>query len=292
MLRLLERMFVLLQRVLPKHLLTALVFRIAGIRTKGIKNFLISRFVSLYKVDIEEAALPVPDGYLTFNEFFTRQLADGSRQLDESGDSIVSPVDGTVSASGSIDAHMILQAKGLKYSLADLLMTDMADAKRYSNGSFATFYLAPYNYHRVHCPLNAKLVAARYVPGELYSVNAATVSLLPNLFTRNERLICHFDSDAGPMILVLVGALHVGSISTPWTGQIRPQRKGVVQDLDILKRDHATHVMRGGLLGWFNMGSTVIVLFPPGACEISSDLRPGETIRMGQSIGRTTPDQR
>jgi phosphatidylserine decarboxylase len=288
---LLDWPFVILQRVLPKHLLTALVFRIAAIRTKSIKNFLITRFVSLYKVDVGEAALPVPDGYQTFNDFFTRQLADDARPFDEPGDSIVSPVDGTVSAAGGIDSDMILQAKGLKYSLADLLMTDMEDAKRYSNGSFATLYLAPYNYHRVHCPLNATLVAARYVPGALYSVSAATVSLLPNLFTRNERLICHFDSDAGPMILVFVGALHVGSITTPWTGQIRPQRKGVVQDLDILKCGQATRVMKGELLGWFNMGSTVIVLFPPGACEISSDLRPGETVRMGQSIGHTTLDQ-
>ena len=168
----------------------------------------------------------------------------------------------------------------------------MEDAERYSNGSFATLYLAPYNYHRVHCPLEAELVAARYVPGALYSVNSATVSLLPNLFTRNERLICHFNSDAGPMILVFVGALHVGSISTRWTGQIRPQSRGVVQDLDILKREPVTRVMKGELLGWFNMGSTVIVLFPPGACEITSDLQPGDTVRMGQSIGRTTLDQR
>lgn len=289
---LLDWPFVLLQWVLPKHLLTAIVLHIAGIRTKSIKNFLISRFVSLYKVDVEEAALPVPDGYQTFNDFFTRQLADGSRPIDASRDSIASPVDGTVSAAGDLDLDMIVQAKGKKYTLADLLMTDMEDAKRYRNGSFATLYLAPYNYHRVHCPLNAQLIAARYVPGTLYSVNAATVSLLPNLFTRNERLICHFDSDAGPMILVLVGALHVGSISTPWTGQIRPQRKGVVQDLDILKHDHATQVVKGGLLGWFNMGSTVIVLFPPGACAFSPAMRPGETVRMGQTIGRTTLGQR
>jgi len=288
---LLDWPFVLLQRVLPKYLLTALVFRIAGIRTKGVKNFLITRFVSLYKVDIGEVALPVPDGYQTFNDFFTRQLADDARPIDKARNSIVSPVDGTVSEAGGIDSDMIVQAKGLKYSLADLLMTDMEDARRYSNGSFATLYLAPYNYHRVHCPLNATLVAARYVPGALYSVNAATVSHLPGLFTRNERLICHFDSEAGPMILVFVGALHVGSINTPWTGQIRPQRKGVVQDLDILKHKQATRVMKGELLGWFNMGSTVIVLFPPGACEISSDLHPGETVRMGRSIGRTALDQ-
>ncbi len=278
--------FLLLQFVLPKHLLTTLVFHIARIRTKSIKDFLIRRFVSIYKVDVEEAALPVPDGYLTFNDFFTRQLIDGARPIDNAADAIVSPVDGTVSAAGNIDSDIILQAKGKYYSLSDLLLTDMADAERFRNGSFATLYLAPHNYHRVHCPLSANLAAARYVPGALYSVNASTVSLMPNLFTRNERLICHFTSDAGPFILIFVGALHVGSISTPWSGQIRPRRKGVVQDIDILKKEFPIEVAKGDLLGWFNMGSTVIILLPPGSCELNSAAGPGEKIRMGQAIGR------
>jgi len=288
--KLLARPFVLLQHVLPKHLLTALVFRIAGIRTKSIKNFLIRRFVKIYKVDVEETALPVPDGYPSFNDFFTRQLADGARSIDSGVNSIISPVDGTVSACGNIESDMLLQAKGSHYSLSDLLMTDIEDTDRFSNGSFATLYLAPHNYHRVHCPLSATLVAARYVPGSLYSVNATTVSLLPNLFTRNERLICHFNSDAGPVILILVGALHVGSISTPWTGQIRPRHKGVVQDIDILQKGYPTGVNKGDLLGWFNMGSTVVILLPPGAGEFSLDLGPGDNVRMGQAIGRITPE--
>ena len=282
--------FVLLQLVLPKHLLTVLVFHIAGIRTKSFKDFLIRHFVSIYKVDAGEAALPVPDGYPSFNDFFTRQLADGARPIDRSADSIVSPVDGTVSEAGTIDSDMLLQAKGIHYSLSDLLMTDIKDAERFSNGSFATLYLAPQNYHRVPCPLSATLVAARYVPGALYSVNPTTVSLLPNLFTRNERLTCHFDSDAGPIIMILIGALHVGSISTPWTGQIRPRHKGVVQDIDILQKGYATGVNKGELLGWFNMGSTVIILLPPGAGEFSLDLGPGDNVRMGQAIGRITPE--
>ena len=279
--------FVLLQRVLPKHLLTALIFHVAGIQTKSIKNFLIRHFVSIYKIDVEEAALPVPDGYPSFNEFFTRQLADGARPIDSSADAIISPVDGTVSAAGNIDSDMLLQAKGMHYSLSDLLMTDIADVDRFSNGSFATLYLAPHNYHRVHCPLSADLVTARYVPGDLYSVNEFTVSLLPNLFTRNERLIFHFNCDAGPFIVVLVGALHVGSISTPWTGQIRPRRRGVVQDIDILKRGYPVNVNKGDLLGWFNMGSTVIILLPPGSGEFLPELDPGKNVRMGQAIGRT-----
>jgi phosphatidylserine decarboxylase len=278
--------FVLLQCLLPKHLLTALVFRIARIRIASIKNFLIRRFVDIYDVDVEEADLPVPDGYPSFNDFFTRRLVDGARPIDSATNSIVSPVDGTVSAVGRLDADMLLQAKGRHYSLSDLLMSDIEDAERYRNGSFATLYLAPHNYHRVHCPLDASLVAMRYVPGALYSVNAATVSLMPNLFTRNERLICHFDSSASPIILIFVGAMHVGSISTPWTGLLRPRRRGVVQDLDILKQGHPVEVAQGDLLGWFNMGSTVIVLLPPGSCELSLDAGAGEAVRMGQAIGR------
>ena len=288
MYKLLTWPFVLLQAVLPKHLLTALVFHIAAIRTKSIKDFLIRRFVSIYKVDVEEAALPVPDGYPSFNDFFTRQLVDGARPIDSSVNAIISPVDGTVSAAGNIVSDTLLQAKGMHYSLSELLMTDIEDVDRLSDGSFATLYLAPHNYHRVHCPLPANLVAARYVPGALYSVNATTVSLLPGLFTRNERLTLHFDSDAGPIILIFVGALHVGSISTPWTGQIRPRRKGVVQDIDILKKGYPGNVNKGDLLGWFNMGSTVIMLLPPDSCELSSELGAGQTVRMGQAIGRIT----
>jgi phosphatidylserine decarboxylase len=278
--------FVLLQYLLPKHLLTSLVFRLAGMRTASIKDFLIRRFVDIYDVDVEEASLPVPDGYPTFNDFFTRQLVDGARPVDSSANTIVSPVDGTVSAAGKLDSDMLLQAKGKLYSLSDLLMTDIDDADRFRNGSFATLYLAPHNYHRVHCPLSASLVAMRYVPGALYSVNAATVSILPNLFTRNERLICHFSSAAGPIILIFVGAMHVGSISTPWTGLIRPRRKGVVQDIDVLKEGHPIEVAKGELLGWFNMGSTVIVLLPPRNCELSLDAGSGEPVRMGQAIAR------
>jgi phosphatidylserine decarboxylase len=287
MYKLLAWPFVLLQRVLPKHLLTSLIFHLAGIQTRSIKDFLIRRFVSIYKVDVEEAALPVPDGYPSFNDFFTRQLADGARPIDSGALAIISPVDGTVSAAGNIDSDMLLQAKGMHYSLSDLLLTDMADVDQFSNGSFATLYLAPHDYHRVHCPLSADLVTARYVPGALYSVNEFTVSLLPNLFTRNERLIFHFNSDAGPFILIFVGALHVGSISTPWTGQVRPRRRGVVQEIDILKRGYPRNMDKGDLLGWFNMGSTVIILLPPGSGEFSSELGPGTNVRMGQAIGQT-----
>jgi phosphatidylserine decarboxylase len=284
--RLTAWLFVSFQRVLPKHWLTALVFRLAGIRVQPIKNFLIRRFVELYKVDAGEAAMPVPEGYDTFNDFFTRSLASGARRIDAAAGTIVSPVDGTVSAAGKIDADRLLQAKGLHYTLTDLLMTDVGDIRNFEDGSFATIYLAPCNYHRVHSPLDAELTAARYVPGDLYSVNNSTVSVLPNLFARNERLICHFETAAGPMILVFVGALHVGSITTPWTGRIRPRGKGVVREIDISGHGHSKEVRKVDLLGWFNMGSTVIVLLPRATCSFSEDFVAGKSVRMGESIGR------
>lgn len=278
--------FVLLQFLLPKHLLTSFVHHLARVRVTPVKDFLIRRYVGLYDVDIGEAEKPVPDGYANLNEFFTRSLAAGVRPIDASPRSIVSPVDGIVSAAGQLESEMLLQAKGKRYSLSDLLMTDTADAERFENGVYVTLYLAPRDYHRVHCPLAANLVAARYVPGSLYSVNASTVSLLPDLFARNERLICHFTTDAGPIILVFIGALNVGSISTPWTGPIRPRRKGVVDDIDFSKSDHPTRVPKGGLLGWFNMGSSVILLLPPGSAEISSTVSFGNDVRMGRVIGQ------
>lgn len=283
--------FLLLQFLLPKHLLTALVFHVARIRFRPVKDFLIRRFAAIYKIDVAEAGAAVPDGYDSLNDFFTRALIDGARPIDGRAESIVSPVDGSVSAAGRIDLNMLFQAKGKEYSLEDLLMTDVRDADRFADGRFATLYLAPHNYHRVHSPLDARLVAARYVPGSLYSVNEATVALLPGLFTRNERLICHFSSDAGPVILVFVGALHVGSISTPWTGEIRPRSKGVVQDVDIEEKGVRTEVKKGDLLGCFNMGSTVILLFPPDSIEFDANLNAGASVRMGQAIGRLGRNQ-
>ena len=278
-----DALFVALQYVLPKHLLTALIWRIARIRHVATKNFLITRFVGLYKVDIDDVKLEVPAGFATFNDFFVRELVDDARPVDSSDDSIVSPVDGTVSVADAIRNDSIIQAKGIDYSLDDLLATDLEEAAGYVNGTFATIYLAPYNYHRIHAPLDGKLVAARYVPGDLFSVNEATVSRVPGLFRRNERLIMHFETTRGPAAVILVGALNVGSISTPWSGEIRPRTQGVVDQLNLSK--HPATVKKGDLLGWFNMGSTVILLLPADACEWNDDLRSGEKVRVGEAIG-------
>ncbi len=279
----LDGLFAALQYVLPQHLLTALVWRIARIRHVATKNFLITHFVSLYDVDIDDVNLSVPDDFETFNDFFIRELSSHARPIDEDGNSIISPVDGTVSIADEIRGDSIIQAKGMDYSLSELLATDLDQAEAYVDGAFATIYLAPYNYHRVHAPWDGELVAARYVPGDLFSVNAATFERVTGLFRRNERLIMHFETDRGPAVLIFVGALNVGSITTPWTGELRPKKHGVVDVPDL--SGHSSTVRKGDLLGWFNMGSTVILLLPPGSSEWDHDLKPGETLRMGEAIG-------
>jgi phosphatidylserine decarboxylase len=281
---LIDHGFVLLQRILPKRLLTAIVHSLSHIRTLAVKDFLIRQFVRSFNVDLQDIARPVPDGFDDFNDFFTRELASNTRPVDADPHSVVSPVDGTISASGQIVGNTIFQAKGLHYTLADLLATDLQRAAQFENGSFATIYLAPYNYHRIHSPLAGKLIAANYVPGDLFSVNNATVSLLPNLFARNERVICHFETAAGRMVLVLVGALNVGSISTVWSGKIRPRTAGPVQQIDLRRSTVSTAITKGGLVGWFNMGSTVILLMPPGACRWQGRIKYGQEVRMGESI--------
>ena len=201
--------FSLLQRVLPKYALTAITYRLARIRHAGIKNFLIRRFIRLYDVDVSDVAADIPDAFEDFNAFFVRALRDGTRPIDKGESSIVSPVDGTVSQAGPINDNLLFQAKGFRYSLQDLLAADLQDAESYVDGRFATIYLAPYNYHRVHAPLGGRIRLLRYVPGDLYSVNRATVANVDGLFTSNERLICHVERHGGPFVLIFVGALNV-----------------------------------------------------------------------------------
>lgn len=286
----LARLFVLLQHLLPQHLLTALLWRIARIRHAATKNFLITRFIRLYGVDIDGVLLRVPDQFANFNEFFIRELSDGARTIDAAKGSIVAPVDGTVSVADRLQSDSLIQAKGIDYTLDDLLATDLQEANAYTNGRFATIYLAPYNYHRVHAPVAGELVAARYIPGDLFSVNRATVEHVDGLFCRNERLVMHFQTTRGPAALIFVGALNVGSISTPWTGEIRPRKRGVVEALDLSA--HSTRVKKGDLLGWFNMGSTVIVLLPAANYEWDDTLLPGRSVRVGESIGKFSSAQK
>jgi len=286
----LSNLFVVLQYLLPKYWLTSVVYHVARIRHRRIKNLLITGFVKFYKVNTDEIERELPKDFATFNDFFVRELKRGARDIDNDERTIVSPADGRVSVAGSLRANSLLQAKGFEYSLDDLLATDLDDSADYVDGRYATIYLAPFNYHRVHAPLDGELVAMRYVPGDLFSVNEATASKVTGLFRRNERLIMHFRTKVGPAIVVLVGALNVGSISTPWSGEIRPRKTGTVDTIDT--SGHDTSVRKGDLLGWFNMGSTVILLLPNGVCEWNDDLASGDTLRMGESIGTVSADPR
>lgn len=280
----LARFFAYLQYLLPKYWLTSIVYRLARIRHPGFKNLLIRNFVKLYDVETDDIRLQLPDDFANFNEFFIRELEADARPVDNDPQAIVSPVDGTVSQSGQLRASQLLQAKGIEYSLDDLLATNLDEARAYADGIFATIYLAPYNYHRVHAPVAGKLVAGSYVPGDLFSVNTATARHVKGLFSRNERLILHFETAQGPAALVFVGAMNVGSITTPWTGEIRPRHSGSVDNIDF--GDEEINVAKGQLLGWFNMGSTVILLLPPGSAGWSDKIGPGNTLQMGESIGK------
>lgn len=278
----LARLFAYLQYLLPKYALTALIYRLARIRHVGFKNFLITQFSRAYKVKLDEVKLDVPDDFADFNAFFTRELKADARPIAEASNALISPVDGTISQIGPLRKNAIVQAKGIDYTLDELLATDIDDAAVYRDGLFTTIYLAPYNYHRIHAPLDGELKSAVYVPGALFSVNAATAAHVLGLFARNERLILHFQTAVGPAAVIFVGAMNVGSITTPWTGEIRPQAKGLVETCALNETDRT--VSRGDLLGWFNMGSTVILLLPKDAAEWNTDAATGDTVQMGEQL--------
>ena len=275
-------LFTAVQYLLPQHTLSRFVGWIARIQNRVIKNLLIRAFVRRFRVDLTEAVSPNAEAYSSFNDFFTRTLKPTSRPLPDDPDVLISPVDGTVSRSGPIAADRIIQAKGRDFGLGELL-ADEELAAPFRDGHFATLYLAPYNYHRIHMPLGGRLAQMLHVPGRLFSVNAASVKGIPKLFARNERVVCLFETVAGPMACVLVGALNVGSIETTWAGVVAPRRGRAVSRWSY---GSEIELARGAELGRFNMGSTVIVLFAAGGVALEPPLRPGVTIRMGQPIAR------
>ncbi|HEX9207528.1 MAG TPA: archaetidylserine decarboxylase [Steroidobacteraceae bacterium] len=279
-----DELFALLQRTLPQHLLSRGMHSLARSRQRAVRNALIRTVLKSYpQIDMHEALQPDPYVYESFNAFFTRELRPGVRPVTTVAHEAACPVDGTVSQLGRTDAGRLIQAKGMDYA-CDQLLADPASAARYVDGSFACLYLAPYNYHRIHMPLEGVLRAARYVPGDLYSVNASTARTVPCLFARNERVVCDFDTEFGPLCLVLVGALFVGSIETVFAGEINPPpgRGGQVRAIEA---GVGQRFARGAEIGRFNMGSTVIVLFgqPAAFCP---RVEPGEPVRMGQPLAR------
>jgi phosphatidylserine decarboxylase len=283
------RAFVALQYLLPQHALTRVVHWLARRRARWFTRALIRGFCALYAVDLAEAAEPNLSRYATFNDFFTRALAPGARQLAGGARTLVSPCDGTVSERGRIDGERVLQArlvaKQRSYTLAELI-GDAAIAAEFAGGEFVTIYLAPHDYHRVHMPCAGRLRAVRYLPGRLFSVNAGTVRLVPRLFARNERVVCLFDSAAGALAVVFVGALNVGSIGLVGFGDLTPARPRRARSIELPAP--AIAFARGGELGRFNLGSTVIVLLPAGSCTWAPAVQPGARLRMGAAIGELT----
>ncbi|MGB5542895.1 MAG: archaetidylserine decarboxylase [Gammaproteobacteria bacterium] len=278
-----DRLFILLQYLLPQHGLSRLIHYATRLRTRWFKNLIIRVFVRGFRVDMSDAQETDATAYPSFNAFFTRALKPDARPLPASSALIVSPVDGTISQSGLTLDGRVFQAKDREYSLEDLLgLPELA--KALTGGAFSTIYLAPYNYHRIHMPIDGQLRRMIYLPGRLFSVNAATVRSVPRLFARNERVVCEFETSAGVMALILVGALNVGSIETVWAGEVAPGRPRRLTSVDY-PRGGVT-LARGEEMGRFNMGSTVIAAFAPGRVTLDGELGPGTTVIMGQAIGQ------
>ncbi len=278
-------MFVALQYLLPHHLLCRLAHALTRSRMRVVKNALISAFMRAYGPSMDDAVETQPHHYESFNAFFTRALRAGTRPADPDPNRIVSPCDGTLSLAGSARGPLLLQAKSHEYSLESLLAGQSDWVERFTGGLFATVYLAPYNYHRVHMPLAGRLSAAWHVPGRLFSVNPASAERVPRLYARNERVVCAFEGEAGPFAVILVGALFVGSIGTVWHGEVTPARaRNGIQPL-VPRTAAPLRQPRGAELGRFNMGSTVIVLLPPGHARWDPTLQPGAVLRVGQGIG-------
>jgi phosphatidylserine decarboxylase len=283
-----ETLFVILQYLLPHHLLSRLMHAVMRIEMKGFKDTLIRRVIDWYKVDMSEALETDPQAYRSFNDFFTRALRPDARPVAEAANAITCPADGTLSAAGDIEDGYLFQAKGRDYALLELLGGDPTLSQLFEEGSFATIYLSPRDYHRVHMPYDGKLKRMVHVPGRLFSVNETTCQKVPRLFARNERVIALFDTEIGPMAVILVGAIFVASIDTVWAGTVTPVHQRISSwTYPPTGRAKAITLAKGEEMGRFNMGSTVIVLFGKDVVEWEEDLTPGSTVKMGRSIGET-----
>lgn len=268
------------QYLLPKHALTAFAGIVASSRGGHLSTGLIRWFVAKYGVDMSEAANPDIASYASFNDFFTRALKPGARPLASAD--LICPVDGAISQFGAIERDQIFQAKGHHYSTTALVGGDSALAAQFEDGHFATLYLSPKDYHRIHMPCDGRLVRMIYVPGALFSVNPATARGVPGLFARNERVVCVFDSRRGPFVLVLVGATVVGSMATVWHGVVSPPRGGPVREWQYSDRD--VRLAQGDEMGRFLLGSTVVMLFPKGPLQFNAAWQPGGAIRLGEKM--------
>ena len=274
-------LFVIAQYLLPKQALTSLAGALASARRGKQTTSVIRWFVAKYGVNMSEAAEPDITRYATFNDFFTRALKPGARPIVQAD--YICPVDGAISQLGPIAGDQIFQAKGHRYSTTALVGGDGALAAPYTNGAFATIYLSPKDYHRIHMPCDGRLVRMIHVPGDLFSVNPTTARGVPGLFARNERVVCIFEGAHGPFAMVLVGATIVGSMATVWHGIVNPQRPGTVREWHYT--DQQIHLAQGDEMGRFLLGSTVVLLFPPKQITFTASWVAERPVRMGEPMG-------
>ena len=273
--------FIWLQHALPQHALTKFAGRAAASRRPWLRDRLISRFARTYGIDMSEAERPL-GSYDSFNDFFTRSLKPGARPLADASEHVLSPADGAISQLGRIEQGRIFQAKGHAYTARELLGDDAEEAARFEHGDFATIYLSPRDYHRVHMPVAGKLVGTTYVPGDLFSVNTQTAGGVANLFARNERLVCLFDTDLGRVASVMVGAMIVAGIETVWGGRVEGHGRKLVRSVE----GEGTNYEAGEEMGRFLLGSTVVLLFEEGRVAFADELSAGSPVRMGQVLAK------
>ncbi len=267
---------------LPHHFISRILFYVARVRWTPFKNFAIKTYMSIKTVNMSEAQEENPLNYATLNAFFTRALKEEVRPKAEGENTLLCPVDGTVSQAQKIEKGRIFQAKGQDYSLLELVGGIEKLAKPFENGHFATLYLSPCDYHRIHMPLTGKLTDMVYVPGRLFSVAPHTVKTVPRLFSRNERVVCAFDTDMGPMIMVLVGAVNVSAIDTVWAGAVTPPSKGKIIHTEYA--DGEVTLQKGDEMGRFNLGSTVVMLMPENV-QLDDSIVHDNTVRLYQALG-------
>ncbi|MCF6777255.1 archaetidylserine decarboxylase [Thiotrichales bacterium 19X7-9] len=282
-----EKLFISLQYIMPQHLLSRIVGKLASSKSKKIKKFLIKLFIKQYDVNLQEALSAEIDDYLSFNDFFTRQLKPQSRTIAAQHDQVISPADGTISQLGKINHSQIIQAKGKSFSILDLLGGETHYHQQLKSGSFITVYLSPKDYHRVHMPYPGKLISMTYVPGKLFSVNNTTARYIDGLFSRNERVVLFFETDIGIMPVIFVGAFFVASIYLNFHGTVTPNKIGKVQHWEY--KDQNLSFNKGDELGYFQFGSTVITCFEEGKIEFVPELKSQAKIQMGQIIASTKP---
>jgi len=278
-----ERVFAGFQYILPQHMLSRIVYALMRCETVWVKNLLIRQISGMAGINYAEAASPDPADYACFNAWFTRALKPGARTFDSDPAALLCPCDGRISELGPLREELILQAKGKDYSLQDLLAGDPV-CSQLQGGHFFTIYLSPRDYHRVHMPLAGRLQRMIHVPGRLFSVSPSTVRQVPRLFARNERVISIFETDCGPLAMVLVGAMLVSSTETVWAGEVTPNKNRNVTVAEYPDRDIT--LARGEEMGRFNMGSTVILLVPPGTMKDLAQLAAGDAVLLGQKLGR------